>query len=327
MLLSGEPARPADRRRRSELIGQLLDNPAYLRAADDDRAAERFGWPRGETLPTFRAGGLRPRRDGRPASRAGWSSCRRSRRSTDFRWCWPRRRRDVRARRSLGMFLGGLDARAVPRGGRPRDPRRPRSRRGRADGDRSRAPEDAAGLRGDRAAVGRARRSTSARSSSEGRRLFYRRDGVATPIARIYNRVIPDELERNPAGRCRSTTATTSTSSGPAGRTGSSASASSRFRGCGTRGCRRRTTSATSAACRADREEWLLKPLFSFAGGGIIFAPTDARHRRDSRRTQRAALRAAGARGLHAGDRHAARHRRRPRSASCSCATATPIAR
>jgi hypothetical protein len=26
----------------------------------------------------------------------------------------------------------------------------------------------------------------------------------------------------------------------------------------------------------ADREEWLLKPLFSFAGGGIIFAPTDA---------------------------------------------------
>src|SRR4029079_9279501 len=26
----------------------------------------------------------------------------------------------------------------------------------------------------------------------------------------------------------------------------------------------------------ADRERWLLKPLFSFAGGGIIFAPTDA---------------------------------------------------
>jgi hypothetical protein len=24
-----------------------------------------------------------------------------------------------------------------------------------------------------------------------------------------------------------------------------------------------------------DRENWLLKPLFSFAGGGIIFAPTD----------------------------------------------------
>src|SRR6185312_11721876 len=28
-------------------------------------------------------------------------------------------------------------------------------------------------------------------------------------------------------------------------------------------------------AAFADRERWLLKPLFSFAGGGIIFAPTD----------------------------------------------------
>ena len=25
----------------------------------------------------------------------------------------------------------------------------------------------------------------------------------------------------------------------------------------------------------ADRDNWLLKPLFSFAGGGIVFAPTD----------------------------------------------------
>ena len=31
----------------------------------------------------------------------------------------------------------------------------------------------------------------------EGRRLFYERDGMLTPIARIYNRVIPDELERH----------------------------------------------------------------------------------------------------------------------------------
>ena len=30
----------------------------------------------------------------------------------------------------------------------------------------------------------------------EGNRLFYRRDGKATQIRRIYNRVIPDELER-----------------------------------------------------------------------------------------------------------------------------------
>ena len=33
----------------------------------------------------------------------------------------------------------------------------------------------------------------------EGRRLFYKRDGVLTPIVRIYNRVIPDELERSGA--------------------------------------------------------------------------------------------------------------------------------
>ena len=33
--------------------------------------------------------------------------------------------------------------------------------------------------------------------SREGRRLFYRRDGRLTPITRIYNRVIPDELERS----------------------------------------------------------------------------------------------------------------------------------
>lgn len=28
-------------------------------------------------------------------------------------------------------------------------------------------------------------------------------------------------------------------------------------------------------AAYADRDRWLLKPLFSFAGGGIVFAPTD----------------------------------------------------
>ena len=31
--------------------------------------------------------------------------------------------------------------------------------------------------------------------TKRGRKLFYRRDGVETPIARIYNRVIPDELD------------------------------------------------------------------------------------------------------------------------------------
>ena len=116
----------------------------------------------------------------------------------------------------------------------------------------------------------------------DGRRLFYKRDGSLTRIARIYNRVIPDELERKglslpfdyrddldvewlgspdwffkiskfsiphlrhewvPITRFLSDAIDSGNSLG---------------------------------AAFADRERWLLKPLFSFAGGGIVFAPTDA---------------------------------------------------
>jgi hypothetical protein len=109
----------------------------------------------------------------------------------------------------------------------------------------------------------------------EGRRLYYRRDGRATQIKRIYNRVIPDELEKkriqlpfgygddldvewagHPAWYFRL----------------------SKF-----------SIPWLNHACvpethfldgieqlPADRDRYLLKPLFSFAGGGIIFAPTDA---------------------------------------------------
>jgi len=108
----------------------------------------------------------------------------------------------------------------------------------------------------------------------EGRRLYYLRDGKATQIKRIYNRVIPDELERkriqlsfgygddlevewagHPAWYFRI----------------------SKF-----------SIPWLQHACvpetrfldgieslPTDRERYLLKPLFSFAGGGIIFAPTD----------------------------------------------------
>ena len=109
----------------------------------------------------------------------------------------------------------------------------------------------------------------------EGRRLYYRRDGKLTPIKRIYNRVIPDELERkqiqlsfgygddldvewagHPAWYFR-----LSKFSIPW------------------------LTHASVPETRflegieqlpLDRERYLLKPLFSFAGGGIVFAPTDA---------------------------------------------------
>ena len=117
--------------------------------------------------------------------------------------------------------------------------------------------------------------------TGDGRRLFYRRDGALTRILRIYNRVIPDELERKglslpfdyrddidvewlgaPDWYFRLSKFSIPHITHPwvpvtvflhdavedNGRLG---------------------------AAYADRERWLLKPLFSFAGGGIIFAPTD----------------------------------------------------
>lgn len=109
----------------------------------------------------------------------------------------------------------------------------------------------------------------------EGRRLYYRRDGKATQIKRIYNRVIPDELERrriqlpfgygddldvewagHPAWYFR-----ISKFSIPF--------------------LRHPSVPETHfldgiEILPADRDRYLLKPLFSFAGGGIVFAPTDA---------------------------------------------------
>jgi len=109
----------------------------------------------------------------------------------------------------------------------------------------------------------------------EGRRLYYRRDGQLTQIKRIYNRVIPDELERkkiqlsfgygddlevewagHPAWYFRI----------------------SKF---SIPWLKHASVPETHFLDRleslpVDRDRYLLKPLFSFAGGGIIFAPTDA---------------------------------------------------
>jgi hypothetical protein len=110
--------------------------------------------------------------------------------------------------------------------------------------------------------------------SKDGRRLFYKRDGLLTPIRRIYNRVIPDELEQkgvslpfdyrddldvewtgHPEWFFR-----VSKFSIPF--------------------LRHAAVPRTWFLDQVDalplpREHLLLKPLFSFAGGGIIFAPTD----------------------------------------------------
>jgi hypothetical protein len=109
----------------------------------------------------------------------------------------------------------------------------------------------------------------------EGRQLFNRSDGRMTPIRRIYNRVIPDELEKSgtalpfdyrddldvewtghPEWYFR-----VSKFSIPFLRHASVP----------------RTWFLDQVDDLPDaRERLLLKPLFSFAGGGIVFAPTDA---------------------------------------------------
>jgi hypothetical protein len=108
----------------------------------------------------------------------------------------------------------------------------------------------------------------------EGRRLFYQRDGRTTPIHRIYNRVIPDELEQtglslpfdyrddldvewagHPSWFFRISKFSIPWLRHPAVP---------------------RTWFLSDVTELPDaRERLLLKPLFSFAGSGIIFAPTD----------------------------------------------------
>ena len=109
----------------------------------------------------------------------------------------------------------------------------------------------------------------------EGRHLFYQRDGRRVPIRRIYNRVIPDELARtgvtlpfdyrddldvewvgHPAWYFRISKFSIPFLRHP---------------------CVPRTWFLDQlAAVPEDRDNYLLKPLFSFAGGGIVFAPSNA---------------------------------------------------
>ena len=108
----------------------------------------------------------------------------------------------------------------------------------------------------------------------KGRQLFYRRDGVVTRIRRIYNRVIPDELVRknitlpfdyrqdldvdwtgHPEWFFRVSKFSIPWLTHP---------------------CVPRTWFLHQVKeLPAPREHLVLKPLFSFAGGGISFAPTD----------------------------------------------------
>jgi hypothetical protein len=109
----------------------------------------------------------------------------------------------------------------------------------------------------------------------EGRRLYYHRDGKTTPIRRIYNRVIPDELERRhiqlPFGY--GDNLDVEWAGHPAWYFRISKFSIPFLR----HACVPETRFLDGIeSLPVDRDRYLLKPLFSFAGGGIIFAPTDA---------------------------------------------------
>jgi hypothetical protein len=108
----------------------------------------------------------------------------------------------------------------------------------------------------------------------EGRRLFYRRDGILTAIRRIYNRVIPDELVSkkvslpfdyrddldvewtgHPEWYFRISKFSIPWLHHPS--------------------VPRTWFLHTVDELPDAREQLVLKPLFSFAGGGVVFAPSD----------------------------------------------------
>jgi hypothetical protein len=107
----------------------------------------------------------------------------------------------------------------------------------------------------------------------EGRRLLYRRDGTLTPIRRVYNRVIPDELERKGLVLPFDYDAVDVEWGGhPEWYFRISKFAIPWLRHAVVpRTWFLREVSRLPIA----REDLVLKPLFSFAGGGIVFAPPD----------------------------------------------------
>lgn len=107
-----------------------------------------------------------------------------------------------------------------------------------------------------------------------GSRLFLNRDGQLTQVKRLYNRVIPDELEK----KALSWPFTAGDDlevewvGGPDWFFRISKFSIPWLR----HPWVPRTHYLSDVAVMPElREAWLLKPLFSFAGGGIIFAPTD----------------------------------------------------
>ena len=108
----------------------------------------------------------------------------------------------------------------------------------------------------------------------QGRALFYRRDGALTRIRRVFNRVIPDELERKQIALPFDYRDDLDLEWGghPAWyfRVSKFSIPWLRDRSVPRTWFLRHVTDLP-----LPREQLLLKPLFSFAGGGIVFAPSD----------------------------------------------------
>jgi hypothetical protein len=110
--------------------------------------------------------------------------------------------------------------------------------------------------------------------STDGRRLFYDRDGQRTQIKRVYNRVIPDELVRKKLSLSFDyrDELDVEWTGHPEWFFRVSKFSIPWLR----HACVPRTWFLDQiASLPMPREELLLKPLFSFAGGGIIFSPSD----------------------------------------------------
>jgi hypothetical protein len=256
-----------------ELVDQILGNPEAMAAADAI-VPERYRGPGAESIPTFLQvdfglvrnsdGSLQPKLVELQAFASLYG----------FQLAMAEAYRDAFGLQSLDLYLGGLDdagyheliTRAIVGDNDPHEvvlmEIEPRQQKTWPDFV---ITEQKWGVRAiDTSEVHR-----------EGRRLYYRRDGKATQIKRIYNRVIPDELERrriqlpfgygddldvqwagHPAWYFRISKFSIPFLNHPS-------VPETRFLD-------------GIESLPVDRERYLLKPLFSFAGGGIIFAPTDA---------------------------------------------------
>ncbi len=257
-----------------ELVGQILNNPG-ARAAALAAVPGRFHGPNTESHPTFLqvdfglvrgpTGAIEPKLVELQAFASLYG----------FQVAVAEAYRDAfHLDASLGLYLGGLDAaeyhktvgQALLNGHDPANvvlmEIEPRQQKTWPDFV---VTEQMWGIRAvDTSAIER-----------DGRRLFYRRDGRRTPIARIYNRVIPDELERKnvPLPFDYRDDLEVEWAGHP-----SWYFQISKF---SIPWLKHRSVPETTFLHEldrlpADREHYLLKPLFSFAGGGIMFAPTDA---------------------------------------------------